>query len=67
VSKAPSMMSQWRIPSSKDSAGNTEYLEWKLVRSNYTSSKLVLTHLLPRQKKAFLVAFQPHKAQARPR
>jgi hypothetical protein len=27
VSKAPSTMSQWRTPSSRDSAGNTEYLE----------------------------------------
>ena len=27
VSKEPSMMSQWRTPSSRDSAGSTEYLE----------------------------------------
>ena len=27
VSKVPSMISQWRTPCSRDSAGRTEYLE----------------------------------------
>ena len=40
VLKEPSMMSQWMTPSSRDSAGNTEYLEyqWPGISSNYICS-----------------------------
>ena len=66
VSKAPSMMSQWRTPS-RDSVRSTKYLEHE---SSFSLCYAYLwywsTYLFPQQKKAFLVAFIPCVAHAWP-
>ena len=67
VLKEPSMISQWRTPSSRDSAGSTEYLENENSFSLcYTHLQYWSTYLFPQRKKAVLVAFVPCIAHAQP-
>jgi hypothetical protein len=64
VSKAPSRISTWKMPSVSESASRTENLISELIFSQTCSNP---TYRWPRQKNTFRTAFLSFSAHARPR